>query len=74
MPWRILEQSSLPLLVSVLRSSPAKTRTEVSDLEVRTIVVGDSVDGEMCVDQSHLVEESLCDTNDHVLDEGLDGS
>lgn len=39
-----------------------------------TVVVGDSVDGEMCVNQSHLVEESLCDTNDHVLNEGLDGS
>ena len=74
MPWRILEQSSLPLLVSVLHSSPAITRTEVSDLEVRAIVVGDSVDGEMCVDQSHLVQESLCDSDDHVLDEGFDGS
>ena len=39
-----------------------------------SVVVGDSVDGEMCVDQSHLVEESLCDTDDHVLNEGLDGS
>jgi hypothetical protein len=34
-------------------------RTEVSDLEVGTVVVGDSVNGEMCVDQSHLVEEAL---------------
>jgi hypothetical protein len=49
-------------------------RTEVSDLEVGSIIVGDGVDGEMGVDQSHLVQESLCDTNDHVLDEGLDGS
>lgn len=38
-----------------------------------TVIVGDSVDGEMCVDQSHLVEEALCDTDDHVLDQGLDG-
>jgi len=34
-------------------------RTEVSDLEVGTVVVGDGVNGEMCVDQSHLVEEAL---------------
>ena len=41
---------------------------------MRTIVVGDSVDGEMGVDQSHLVQESLCDSDNHVLDEGFDGS
>ncbi len=28
----------------------------------------------MGVDQSHLVKETFCDSDDHVLDEGLDGS
>jgi len=28
----------------------------------------------MCVDISHLVLEALCDTDDHVVDEGSDGS
>jgi hypothetical protein len=46
--------SSLFLFPTDLRG-----RTEVSDLEVGTVVVGDSVNGEMCVDQSHLVEEAL---------------
>ena len=32
---------------------------KVSDLEGRSVVTDNGVDGEMCVDQSHLVEESL---------------
>jgi hypothetical protein len=32
------------------------------------------VDGEMGIDVSHLVLEALGDTNDHVVDKGLDGS
>jgi hypothetical protein len=32
------------------------------------------VDGEMCVDESHLVLESFCDTNDQVVDERADSS
>ena len=32
---------------------------EVSDLEGRAVVADNGVDGEMCVDQSHLVGEAL---------------
>jgi hypothetical protein len=35
------------------------TRTEVTDLEGRAVVVGDGVDGEMGVDEAHLVLEAL---------------
>lgn len=34
-------------------------RTEVSDLETGSVLGWDGVDGEMGVDQSHLVKESL---------------
>jgi hypothetical protein len=34
-------------------------RTEVSDLDRRSVLGRDGVDGEMCVDETHLVEESL---------------
>lgn len=32
------------------------------------------VDGKVSVDISHLVLESLCDTSDHVLDDGADSA
>jgi hypothetical protein len=32
------------------------------------------VDGEMGINGSHLVEETLCDADDHVFDQRLDGS
>ena len=38
------------------------------------VLVHVDVDGEMCVDVSHLVPEALGDTNDQVVDEGSDGS
>lgn len=47
---------------------------EVSDLEGGAIIAGKGVDGEMRVNKSHLVEEALGDTGDHVLDQRLDGS
>ena len=47
---------------------------EVSDRDRLSTLTDDAVDGEMGVDGSHLVEESLGDTDDHVLDERSDGS
>jgi hypothetical protein len=51
---------------------------EVSDLNLVQVglgVLGDvDVDGEMGVDVSHLVLETLGDTNDQVVDEGSDSS
>lgn len=47
---------------------------EVSDLDNGTVLDEVDVDGEMGVDVSHLVLETLGDTNDHVVDEGLDSS
>lgn len=47
---------------------------EVSDLDNGTVLDEVDVDGEMGVDVSHLVLETSGDTDDHVVDEGLDGS
>jgi hypothetical protein len=38
------------------------------------VLVNVDVDGEMCVDESHLVLESFCDTDDQVVDESADSS
>ena len=46
---------------------------EVTDLERTAALANDSVDGKVGVDKTHLVEEALGDTNDHVLDQRLDG-
>jgi hypothetical protein len=51
---------------------------EVPDLDLPQIGLGvlveADVDGEMGVDVTHLVLEALGDTDDHVLDDGLDGA
>lgn len=51
---------------------------EVADLNLPEAsvlgLVDVDVDGEMRVDVAHLVLEALCDTGDHVVDDGLDGS
>ena len=38
------------------------------------ILVNINIDGEMCVDISHLVLEALGDTDDQVVDEGSDST
>jgi hypothetical protein len=38
------------------------------------VLVHVDVDGEMCVDVSHLIFKTLCDTNNQVVNEGSDGS
>lgn len=43
----------------VVRTRTETVRTEVTDLEGRAVVVGDGVDGEMGVDEAHLVLEAL---------------
>jgi len=48
--------------------------TEVSDLNGLSVTSDNRVDGEMGVDELHLVLETLGDTGDHVGDHGLDGS
>lgn len=47
---------------------------EVSDLNDLAVLQEVDVDGEMGIDVSHLVLEALGDTNDHVVDKGLDGT
>jgi hypothetical protein len=46
----------------------------VPDLDVLLVVRDDDVDGEMRVDETHLVGETETDTLDHVLDLGSDGA
>jgi hypothetical protein len=38
------------------------------------VLVNVDIDGEMCVDVSHLVLKALGNTDDQVVDEGSDGS
>lgn len=45
---------------------------EVTDLNRVGLVVDDDVDGEMGVDETHLVSETVLNTLDHVLDLGSD--
>lgn len=51
---------------------------EVADLNLEEtglgILINVDVDGEMGVDVAHLVLEALGDTDDHVVDEGADGT
>lgn len=47
---------------------------EVANLDRVGLVVDDDVDGEMGVDQSHLVCETVLDTLDHVLELRSDGA
>lgn len=47
---------------------------KVADLDGLSAILHDQVDGEMRVDGADLVAEALCDTGDHVVDEGLDGT
>jgi len=46
---------------------------EVLDSDGGAILGDNNIDGEMSVNQSHLVSETLGGTSDHVLDEGLEG-
>jgi hypothetical protein len=63
--------TSPPLSCSILAGN------NVPDLDLEqtglAVLVHVDVDGEMCVDVSHLVPEALCDTNDQVVDERSDG-
>jgi len=47
---------------------------EVSNLNQGSTLLDNAIDREMCVNQSHLVSESLRDTSDHVFDERFDCS
>jgi len=55
-----------------------KNFVDIPDLNLKQtglgVLLDVDVDGEMCVDVSHLVLEALGDTDDHVVDEGTDGS
>lgn len=57
-------------------SSPWKQFIDVPDLNLEQtgllVLVYVDIDGEMCVDVSHLVLETLGDTNDQVVDESAD--
>lgn len=59
-------------------SSDDLLANEVSDFDLvkssLVVLVYVDVDGEMCVDISHLVSETLGDANDQVIDEGSDSS
>jgi hypothetical protein len=48
------------------------TSEEVLDLKRLLILSNDSGNGEMCIYESHLVSETLSDTNDHVVDVRFD--
>ena len=45
---------------------------EVFDFDLFLVLGNDGSDGEMSMYKSHLVAETLGDTNDHVANEGLD--
>jgi len=47
---------------------------EVADLDGLLIIGNNDVDGEMGVDETHLVLVTLGDTDDHVVDQGADGA
>jgi len=47
---------------------------EVADLDGLLIIGNNDVDGEMGVDEAHLVLVTLGDTNDHVVNQGADGA
>jgi len=47
---------------------------EVTDLHSIAVTLDDTVDGEVSVDGTHLVEEALRDASNHVLDQGFDCS
>jgi hypothetical protein len=47
---------------------------EVTDFHILTVVVDDTVDGEMRIDVTHLVLETLGDTSDHVVDKRADST
>jgi len=49
------------------------TAEEVLDLDGLAVLRNKSSDGEMRMHKSHLVSEALSNTNDHVVDVGLDG-
>lgn len=48
------------------------TSEEVLDIDARSILGDDAVNGEMSMDGSHLVHESFGDTGAHVLNVGLE--
>lgn len=43
---------------------------KVSNLDLVSVLLNDDVDGEMRIDGTELVSESLCDSGNHVFDEG----
>ena len=49
------------------------TTQEVLDFNLLLILGDDGSDGEMCMNKSHLVAETLSDSNDHVANVGFDG-
>lgn len=63
---------------SPTQSPPSKVDLNVPDLNLKQsslrVLVNVDVDGEMCVDISHLVLEAPGDANDQVVDEGSDSS
>ena len=52
-------------IISVIITKGITILTEVSDLNGRTVIGRNGVDGEMSIDKSHLVHESLEYTNQH---------
>jgi hypothetical protein len=47
---------------------------EVSDLDLLGVISNDDIDRKMGIDVTHLVLEALGNANDHVVDNGSDGS
>lgn len=60
--------------VSFNRETSKRRRINVPDLDGLLVVGDDDVDGEMGVDETHLVGETESNTLDHVLDLGSDGA
>lgn len=60
--------------VSFNRETSKRRRINVPDLDGLLVVGDDNVDGEMGVDETHLVGETESNTLDHVLDLGSDGA
>jgi hypothetical protein len=79
----VTDQGDLILLVLGVEDSDALQHgdlhddllaQEVADLDGSLIIGDNNVDGEMGVDEAHLVLVTLGDTDDHVVDQGADGA